>query len=156
MDEQKTFVGYIKKIFKIIVWIIGIVVILAIVGVSSTLVYKYITETIPSEKVEITIKYNKKVCTDKKFPLYIQIRNNSNKTIVKTYFDVGIKLKGRSSDLKEYSYQDYSDDKIIKPNNTYKNCWRMPKFKTKYEEYETEKMLPKLNYSIENKRINFE
>ena len=156
MDEQKTFTGYIKKIFKTILWIIGIVVILVVIGVSSTFVYKYITETIPSEKVEITVEYRKKVCTEKKFPLFIQIKNNSNKTIVKTYFDVGVKLKGRSSDLKNFSYQDYSDDKIIEPTKTYRNCWRLPKLKTKYEEYETEKMLPKLIYSIENKRIDFE
>ena len=142
-----------KRYFKTFLRGMVVVVILVIVGSSSALVYQYITEILPLKQIETTIEYNKKFCPDEGFPLYIQIKNNSNKTIQNTHFYINVRAKGRSRNLREEwgIAALYMDDKIIEPTKTYANCFRVPHVRNVYK-----KMLPELIYSIKIDKFRFE
>ncbi len=115
---------------------------------------EYFNKTIPTREVLLTINYDPKSC-DKTFPLEIKIKNGSKRIILKSYFKLGIKKEGYSSNLTQHS--NYRDtDKIIKPKFTNTSCWSIPKFSSKYEDIFNEKYFSTLVYSIDYKRFDFE
>ena len=143
-----------KKFFKILKWMFWIIVLLIVGGLSYSSLDRYVNKTIPTQNVLMSIKYDLKSC-DKTFPLEVKITNGSKRTILKSYFHLGIKREGYSSNLTQYT--NYRDtDRIIKPNITSSSCWSIPKFSSEYEEFFNEKYFPKLIYSIDYKRFDFE
>jgi hypothetical protein len=135
-------------------WIFWIIVLLIIGLLSYKGLDHYFNKTIPTREVLMTIKYDLKSC-DKTSPLQIEIKNESKKIILKSYFRIGVKREDHSSNLAGY-FNSHDTDRIVKPKITISNCLYIPMFSSGYEEFFNEKYFPKLIYSIDYKRFDFE
>lgn len=145
MDIKRLF----KRILKIIGGLIALVLMVALAG----LAYHYFHQVIPERNVMLTVAYAEKNICDKDYTIGVMIENKSERTVIKTYFDVIVKREGYSDNIARWSYRDYKTDKIIKPGEKYFACWLMPDLQDKYKgKYKSKD----LKYSIGNKRIIFE
>lgn len=111
----------IRKFFKIIGIIALVVVGLIVALIAYFWLDNYLAEK-EQDKVKMTISYDTEKCTDKNYPLYITVANNSKGAIKKTSFDLQITAKGHSDNLSSY-LTDYKTDVIIQPNYVSSNCW---------------------------------
>lgn len=70
---------------------------------------------------EVEIKGLESVFRDP-YSLYFNIKNNSNKTVEKIKYSVGVRKIGFSNDLAPYEFKYLYTDKIIKPGDSYSFC----------------------------------
>ena len=71
--------------------------------------------------IKVVALFGEKVCEDKKFPMLVGVFNNSSKTIVRISVDVRVTRNGYSSKLN--GWQSFNYDKIIKPGESWGQCW---------------------------------
>ncbi len=127
---------------------------LLIVGI---IILWHTTITIPENarkardgKIQLLVSYNTEVCSPE-YPLNIVIVNKSDKTIADTNWELAAYIPGHSSNLVDYSGEDYSCDKIIKAGESWSICYKLPE-KLESSNYE----LGKLEYKIQYRRFNFQ
>lgn len=111
----------IKSLLKILF----VLTITFILGLSFYYKYKNDEQKKSISKIKTTVKISLKECSMTK-PVIISISNNSNKTIKRSYFSLGLYKKGFSSNLANYTYSDVNTDKIINPFEKYSFCVRLP------------------------------
>lgn len=146
-------------------WIAGIVFIILLIAYPKQMIYLflgigllvflYIEDNkkkskklaLEEEKVSISIIYNTSLC-EEEYPLYITIKNTGDKIVYKTTWNIDVYREGYSGNLVEYSYSNYSTDKILTKNQSTSSCWSLPKMKTNND-------YSKLIYSISGKYISF-
>lgn len=139
----------IKTILKII-GIIALLIILFFVYILVSLEFEARKRKAEEEKVKITVEYSLEKCT-KDYPLYITITNGANKTINSVSFYLDITRKEYSTNIADYLGNQYTSDKIIKPDSIFSSCWNY-KLDPKYEKYN----IPNnLNFEIWNKSVWF-
>jgi len=145
------------------VWIAGIVFlilliifpkrilyILIIIGILIGIYYIYDKNeakkrAIEIDKVKISVKYNIFRC-DKKYPLYISIKNRGSKIVNKVEGIIEIYKYGYSSRLK---VQRYSTDKIMNTNEINSFCLKLP------YDLNTNLIFSKLDYRVGWVSIDF-
>ena len=111
----------IKKFLKwILITIIAIVLFAAYFDYNNGKEYKKKQER--EAKVTIVGYYKEPNGCDVGYPYLYEVRNTSDKTVVKTDFTVEIRKKGFSSALNRYTSID--EDKILKPGEGYARCFR--------------------------------
>jgi hypothetical protein len=98
--------------------VLGVVVIIKI-----SELYDYQTEGKYQEQVIIKANYPERGECTKDYPYEYIILNESEKTIEKVHFNVGIRKKGFSNEINEYTSID--EYKIIKPNEGWGSCFRV-------------------------------
>jgi hypothetical protein len=100
--------------------------------------------------VTISITHSLEKCKEP-YPLVISILNESSRVVSKVEWDIVVKKPGFSSDLtEEFSYREYSQDRILKPGEGWGICARVPKLNREIKDYSV------LDYSIENKYVLFQ
>lgn len=85
----------------------------------------YYTYVYPQKKVGISLVYDEKEC-GKDFPLRVSIKNNSNNVIKYSSWNIGVYKPDFSSDLSNYSKNNFNSDKIIKPKESFSVCCIIP------------------------------
>ena len=102
-------------------------VLLLLLALSAAFFYlhQWYTHDRHAANVAIDIDTTKQACPDDKYPIRVRIMNGSERTLEKTSFSLGARIKGRSTDLVEY--QSYEDDHINKPKEGYSACYMVPK-----------------------------
>jgi hypothetical protein len=122
-EKAETVLVIIKQIF---VWglkgIIGFCLLLSLIYVISQS-YQWYTLTRHENKIHVLAKFDKKLCKFKQYPLFVEIKNNSSRTIEKAKIKIDVTRIGRSTKLNDYS--DLESDKIIKPKESYGVCRRV-------------------------------
>ena len=147
----------IKKLFFIIIKIIGVVISLVLVIFLVSFLYSKTIETLleyEKDKVDISVIYDiEGKCSNEEYPLYIEITNKSNRTILETEFKLKITRRGYSRNTISYSgRKSYLDDKIIEPGIMSWGCWRFPLLMKKYND----EVKKDLVYQIEWRDVKFE
>ncbi|WP_299772296.1 hypothetical protein [uncultured Pseudoteredinibacter sp.] len=84
------------------------------------------------------------------YPLLIEIKNMSNRKVLKVVWRLSITKPGRSTDLVEEAYQDYSSDLILAHREGFRWCYRIPRLS------ETGLSYSELEYKIKSKWVTFE
>ena len=107
-----------------------------------------ILESRAEKKVDVTVSYSPSVCKEP-YPLLVRITNMSKKIVTKVEWDIKVNKPGFSSDISNYGYHDYSQDKILKYKEGWQICFVVPKLKQKNGDYS------KLEYSVINKSVRF-
>ena len=75
-------------------------------------------------KVQLSVTFDFKNCPKTSYPLYTNIVNGSNQTIVKTNWSFEVYRVDFSTQLaRDHSF---TTDRIIKPGEHYATCWSMP------------------------------
>jgi len=106
--------------------------------------------------LKIVIKYDLETCGEK-FPLVIDLRKESDKTITKTEFDVEGFREGHSEPLYETGYPHYTTDRILAPGESVGLCWSIPKKAYGITENLIERYPPNaINWKVTNIRPTFE
>lgn len=101
------------------------------------------------DKVEMTVRYDTKVCEDNSYPLAVTIKNHSSGTIKVVYFNITVRLIGYSDNLNDLWR--YKSDKIIKPEEAHTSCWQY-KLRSNKKQYNDPRYL---EFEIRDKRVNF-
>ncbi len=138
------FIYFPKKMFVILG---GLALIGGLIG--SYFYYQDWSDKKEKAAVEVIVEYSPKKC-EEPYPLKIIVGNSSNRIVTKVKWDIAVHQQGFSTDLSEYGYHEYSDDKILKPKEGWGICVRIPKLKKKI------KNLSGLEFSIKNKYVIFE
>lgn len=133
----------------------GVIIGVIITGIIATYLYFEAEKTNRENQrksVKISIIYSDGIC-NKKFPIYVKINNNSKKIVNKISWNIGAYKPGYSNNVVNYSYSSeydtpYSSDKILKPNQQFAACYKVPKLSGKFSP-------KKLNWSAVRKNINF-
>ena len=128
-NAVETFRGISLLIFKWLLFAVqGIVGFgLAVIGI--TYAYNYVTYDRHVANVQIVVSAHKKdsggLCADTpERPLFIDIINNSSKTIEQVIFSLEARRPGYSINLATHEF--YTDDHIRKPSEGFGSCWRAP------------------------------
>jgi hypothetical protein len=103
----------------------------------------YYSYRYPQKQISIEVVYNKQMCSEE-LPLRVTIINNSNRVISNSWWDIGVYKTGFSSDLSDYSKNDFKSDKIIRPKEAFTYCCGIP---TKEELGNPERYEYKIKYS---------
>jgi hypothetical protein len=77
-----------------------------------------------NNSIAVSVSYNLSFCNSA-YPLFATIKNNSSKTITRVYWDLNIYIPGYSTDISGYDNH-YSSDKILKPGEGWKSCYKLP------------------------------
>ncbi len=80
-------------------------------------------ETDPSKLVTVEARYSPKLCSEE-YPLWVLIKNGSEKKIRGTKFSVIGRLPNYSNS--QYSVFDLYTDRIIAPQDEHALCWKAP------------------------------
>ena len=140
----------IKKLFFIIIKIVGVVISLVVVIFLVYFLYSKTIETLlkyEKDKVDVSVVYSfAENCKKEEYPLSVEIKNYSNRTILETEFQIKVTRKGYSKDItSEHGlYYPYSTDIIIKPGATFYNCWKVPFLKDLYKDYAKKDLIYKI------------
>jgi hypothetical protein len=125
----------------------GVVIVIGGAGIGVVL-YPEWRDDKEKEKVEVTIEYSPQEC-EEQYPLKVRITNRSKSTVLKVEWDIKINRPGFSTDISDYGYHQYAQDKILKPKEGWQICYMVPKLNERIEDYS------KLEYSIKNKYVTF-
>lgn len=138
------FVMFPKKMLVVV----GVLVLVGgLIGV--IIAYQRWSETREQEAVSIMIKYSPEEC-GRQYPIKVIIRNSSSGVVSKVEWDIAAHRPGFSTDIAESGYHDYSQDRILKPNEGWQICFEAPRLK------EDIKNLSELQYSAINKSVTFQ
>ncbi len=124
MATNETAEAILQVIKKLFVWIVKGLLIIALLGFLVYLWFSFsgwYSNGRHKNKVQVVAKFDKLHCSDKSYPLSITVVNLSSKTIEHIGIRIKVTTKGFSSRLN--SYGDFDSDKILKPNEGYRNCW---------------------------------
>ena len=134
----------------------GILILVTVVGIGAT--YLYLDAENNNRKkqrdaVTVTVRYDTKSCS-KEFPLFVTIKNGSNKTVEKVSWNIGAYKQGYSNNVVDYGYYSeystlYSSDKILNSGQGHAVCYKVPALTGTLEPQN-------LNWSAVRKSINFE
>lgn len=97
------------------------------------------------------ILYEKGGACPKKYPIYISIENNTNKTIYKSYFRISAFEHRKSTNVIDYSSQDIYSDDIIKPKEKISMCVSPRKISEGYDPHELDWQITLTDVSYSNK-----
>jgi hypothetical protein len=105
------------------------------------------------DAVTVTVRYDTKSCS-KEFPLFVTIKNGSNKTVEKVSWNIDAYKQGYSNNVVDYGYSSeystpYSSDKILNSGQGHAVCYKVPALTGTLEPQN-------LNWSAVRKSINFE
>jgi len=87
-----------------------------------------------NDAVSITVNYDKSVCSAE-YPIVVNFRNGSRKTVTKISWNIGAFKPGYSNNVVDYGpYSSeystpYESDKILAPNQAYGLCYKAPSLK---------------------------
>jgi hypothetical protein len=109
--------------WALIITVVVVVLIAASIGIFYA--HQWYSYDRHAANVALDINATKQACADDKYPIRVRIMNSSERTLEKTSFSLGARVKGRSTDLVEY--QSYEDDHISKPKEGYSACYMVPK-----------------------------
>lgn len=138
------FIYFPKKMFIVA----GVLVLIA--GLTgSYLYYQDWSKKKERDAVGVIVEYSPEKC-EEPYPLKVIIGNASSKVVTKVEWDIAVHQPGFSTDLAESGYHEYSHDKILRPEEGWGVCARVPKLK------EEVKNLSELEYSATNKYVTFE
>jgi len=130
----------------------GIFVLIAVIG--GVIYWQYQeNEEKQRDAVTVTVRYDTKSCS-KEFPLFVTIKNGSNKTVEKVSWNIGAYKQGYSNNVVDYGYYSeystlYSSDKILNSGQGHAVCYKVPALTGTLEPQN-------LNWSAVSKGINFE
>ena len=80
----------------------------------------------------MSIEYSPHKCRNDKYPLAIEIINDSNTKVYKIDFSVRAYAPGRSTNLIDDYGGGYYSDYILEPNKRIKRCYQAPKIEHGY------------------------
>lgn len=145
-----------KKIFKIF----GVIVVLVIGAITAMLAYEYYQSRYWGTQealVSMEIEHSEAECHEKR-PLKIVATNNSDYTVNKIEWDIGVFNKGYSSDLVGSGYLEYSHDKILLKNESWIYCVSIPKLDgaIRVKTFKEKGVMSRLIYTIKNKNVWFD
>lgn len=113
----------------------GILAGVIVLGIASTYLYLQAEENNRKKQrdsVTISINYDTSACSNE-YPLAVNFRNGSNKTVEKIRWNIGAYRPGYSDNVviyegytSEYSTP-YESDKILSPNQGFGLCYKTPK-----------------------------
>lgn len=94
--------------------------------------YNQVTYETPLSKLDraILVAPNSP-CADPAYPVMVGVVNKSDRTIERIFFRLEARIKGHSTNV--LSFETYDSDRIIKPSESFGNCWRVPAFDYLYE-----------------------
>lgn len=111
-----------KSAMMVAVALVGLFI--AILALAS--VREYYTHTLPTSQVKVTeFVVRHRACSDLQYPLYVEFKNESDRTVLAINFSFKAYIRGRSTDIAEYN--SLRDDTILKPGEAYSSCWSRPK-----------------------------
>jgi hypothetical protein len=113
----------IKTLFKWLLYVVVVLFLLGLVWYGVYSAYEWYTEGRHKEKVIVTTRFDKAICSDARFPLYIEVVNNSVKSILSTSVYVDVTQVGYSATIN--SYHGFTSDRIIAPGKQVGSCWRV-------------------------------
>lgn len=145
-----------KKLFKII----GVIAILFVIVLAAFIAYEFYQShywAAQKDLVSMTIEHSQTECHEKR-PLKVMATNNSNHTVNKIEWDIGVFNKGYSTDLVSSGYHEYSHDKILQKNESWASCYSIPKTDgaIRVKPFKEKGVLFRLIYKIKNKYISFD
>lgn len=151
----------IKRIFK---FVLGsfLVLVLAVAGILGYEYYEDQYWQAQEDLVFVEIKYSEGDGCEKERPLKVTATNNSDYTVNKVEWDLGLYNPGHSTDLVSTGYHQFSHDKIIKNSENWDLCIAVPKtdgvilVKSLEEAKEWSEVLKRLLYTIQNKNVAFD
>jgi hypothetical protein len=146
-ETAEAFLHVLRTLGRWLLWLLLIVVGLALIGLGIYWGYDWYTYQHPKSQIKLTANIGQ-TCKGE-YPVFVGVINDSAKTILSYTFDVVARQKGYSKNLAR-SYETYSDDKVLGPNEGYGTCWRIIKDGANY---------PKVEYledtSLEVSVVNF-
>lgn len=112
---------------------VGILIGLIVVGCGATYLYFEAEKSEKKKQIEavaVTVSFNTKSCSDE-FPIFVNIKNGSNKIVEKVSWSIGAYKKGYSNNVVNYSYSSeystpYSSDKILNTGQHFGVCYKVP------------------------------
>ena len=112
-----------KKPIKFFKWAISIIVLIAVIGgIVNGLLFLYEKDKLTKVIVEAELlKVGDERCDFQK-PVYITLTNASEKTIVRTRYDIEVRKVGYSSDIAEHELKWPDTDKILLPKESANFC----------------------------------
>ena len=126
----------------------GVVIAIGGIGIGVVLYPEWL-EKQEKQKVEVTLDYVPEEC-EEPYPLRLRITNRSSRTVIKTSWDIKVTKPGFSTDISDYGYHQYSQDRILKPKEGWRICYMVPNLKEKIDDYAI------LDYTVKNKYVTFE
>lgn len=102
-----------------------LIISLVAAGALTAWVYKEFTYTRHKKAIELTTEYKGDRCTGE-YPLLVEVTNKSSKVILSYTFHIKARRPGYSTNLAR-SYESYSSDRIINPNERWAMCWKIVK-----------------------------
>jgi len=141
-----------KKVLMRTVKIVGILAAVMAVSLGALGSYYYIHEELPKKKVEVTVRYASDDTCSKEYPMFVIIKNESNRVINVTSFDISVRREGYSSNLTASTNAHYWTDKIMRPKTGFTACYSYPELR---HEYLGKYNPTELVYEMQNKSIFF-
>ncbi|KXO13893.1 hypothetical protein AKG98_1638 [Moritella sp. JT01] len=129
----------------------GILIGVVAVGCGATYLYSEAEKSKKIKQIEaviVTVSFNTKYCSEE-FPIFVNIKNRSNKIVEKVSWGINAYRKGYSSNVADNNYfREYSSDKILNTGQHFGVCYKVPPL--------SGTLNPKdLNWLAVNKSIDF-
>ncbi len=115
----------------------GVLAAVLVAGIAAIYLYLQAEESNrkkQNDAVSITVKYDKTVCSAE-FPIAVNFKNGSRKTVTKISWNIGAFKSGYSNNIVDYGLYSgeystpYESDKILTPNQAFGLCYKAPSLK---------------------------
>lgn len=152
-DKAQIIIDVIKVLIKrILFWCLKALAIILVLGYLVKICFdisNWYTYERHASKVEVVVKFDNNICSNKKFPLFVSIKNNSSRTVESINIYVNVYRHGHSTKLN--SWDNLELDNIIKSSYYYSTCFAV---QSKNSSYSFPVYLGGINMDVELDHFN--